>query len=473
MIRLTKYLEKILYKEFKEGDRKHEVIASAFVEAVFTGKIELGITLPTQSFFIDFYGVSHLVIEAAWKMMKEEYKIIVTNKSGGTNIVEKLPGKKLNGSVKVQERDYQRTMLNRHIIPEKDLYAGSFSSDLIKSYRKFRDLTDDEINKKILPELVSYFRSEINFKLGTSYTEKDVCYFGDYHYAISSICRTYLTAEEVFIIISPAPDQIKEVIIEAKKEVLVLPSNSSDVPIAEIERICNEKSTGIVYVASGPGSKTKELISAEKMEQLISLQKSYGFAIIFDDRYPELDGAGNLSSVDISGYDSVFYLSPVGRRNLMVYNIILIAANKKALAKIKPQLNRMSHLMEIQTAYVLLDLARQRNLLFAHEVKAYKDLKSAYQITVSELLKTGLWKQEGFSFSGNGFIYLEPISGKFLPDVFKELQKNHIYVFNPSRFVSDIPNNNRIYISIPTDKSEKQLVQIMQKLHNILITMIG
>ena len=57
-------------------------------------------------------------------------------------------------------------------------------------------------------------------------------------------------------------------------------------------------------------------------------------------------------------------------------------------------------------------------------------------------------------------------------DIFTELSKHHIYIFDPVAPDQEVDFVKGIVLSIPAMKNEQQIIQVTQKINNILRKMI-
>ena len=472
---ITKDLEAILYREIKPAqNKKHIIIIQAVLDAIYNKRIPLGASFPTQAELMLIYNVARKVIEMVWKELKEVHRIIITNKSGGTNVVLVIPTKKTSrfSNVVISHSVQHKLLLNQDIIPERNGLSGSFESDLSKILTKYKALSVEERTVKILPGLTTQFSKRLNVYLGSSFTDKEIYYFHDYHFVIYSICRALLTEKDIFLAVTTVGREVIKAVGAAKKNIMVIKSDRSEISIEKIKLVCMEGKVGIVYVSlASPGSGT-ESIGKTEMDQLLATQKLYGFTIIFDDRYPGLPGTGNfITGYDIAKHECVIYLKALSRIEQRVYDITMIATDRREMIKIKHQFVGCGYLIEPQMAYALLHLIHN-DLLHKHEVRAIKAMKIAFAIVVKELQASHLWKEEGLLPNRNCFIYLEPIDGSFRPDVYIELTKQNIYVFDPD-YLDTSSSTRRISISVPPKQNEMQLIHLIQKLNNVLKTMIS
>ena len=467
---LTKEYLGIQRIDVEGKEKKHLVIAQAIVDAVQTKKIMLGSLVSSQVILADNYNVSLKVMEKVWKQLRDVHKIIVTQRRKGTYVVDVLPGRKK--VVLLEEENlqvsHQRILLDQQVIPAVKELIGSFFGELSKSFLHDKGLTVKEKSKKVIPELVDHFRKVVNSNLRASFTRNEIYYYQDYYFIICSLCKAFLSADEVFVMGSPVFTEVKNAVKSANRNIKMISSDPSGINITDLRQACKELKVGLVYIRSSSPHAGREIISEEKMNNLLDLQSLYQFHIIFDNRYVGVLSSGDFAQGgDIAKNSGIIYLQPVSRLDERLYEINIIAAHRDLMQKIKKQFDYQGFLVEPHLAYALLGLM-DRDLVHKHEVKANKEMEANFKIAVREIRASGLFKEEGLSSTGDWFIYLEPAYGSFKPEVYAQLEEHSISTFDADFFDVGEGRGNGILISLPPKKSERQLIEIIQTLINVL-----
>lgn len=470
-----KYLIKILNKELIYETRIPKNIAAIIARLVLEKKIPLGTKLPTQAKLAGALNVNFKIIEDAWKLLKVIYRIIGTERAGGTRIVSDL---NLQNRKKVQE-------LIESPAPVK--YMARFDEETIFGLtlekRGFRPLLKaalliyekvpaSKLKQKIIDGLIPAFQKLITSRLNYSFYDNEIYYTDDYEQALIYICEVVLASKSEFVMIKPTTAIVENALQKAKFKVTFIGLDALDLDLNDLDTFCKHNQTGIVYIAaSAPYPVTFE-ISVLMWQKLTALQKIYGFVILLDDRYPGLMISSDLfKDILPGGNGSIIYLAPVTLLHPKLSIINILAGPKSIMSKLRKKYLYKTTLIPVAVGHALLNIM-QMGELTKYEFKAYSLVKKLVLLAKEELIKSGLFVEAYLNDQQAWFFYLEPTSGTFPDHVYSELAKSHQFIMDPDIYRSAPCFRKGVLISVSSFSNAPQLTRDLKGLINSLQKMI-
>lgn len=465
MEQINEELLEFLILELDQGEKKLQAIILKLEQAIKIGFFLPGSTFPTQKWVGEFYNVGEKITIAVWKELKER-GLIETRTSMGTIVADIIYPDVNFQKEYVPDPNHPRLVMDQLPVVDKYGYKRNFSTKLNKAKAVYSLLNYDERRLGVNLDFARRVKNVINYRLKSSFSIQEVHYSQDSHLQIFALVQTYLS-DSVFVVAKPVSDTVTSAVHKAGKEMVTVGSDRMGIDTGDLERICKERKVGIVCISSRAPFPSDCIISDKKMDHLLVLQQVYGFLIFFNDTYPVPDASHARIYKEMSINTNMVYLGPLSLLDANLYGITILVAKEAKMKKIAKKFISIGRLAEPKLIYAITYLLKKGQIL-NYEKKDYKSITLIYNAAVQVLRESGLWKEEGL-YSAVGWIcYLEPKVGILPPNAFELLANKNIFVFDPQRFDGGAEFTKGISISLGTMKTEKQVIEDIEKINSIL-----
>lgn len=460
MIDLTKYLSRTLNKERSDKKISEHEIALALANAILLGYTELGSILPTQAETASNLNISQSVVKRAWKILREDYKLIAASRGVGTRVItdlslhqrKLLESRILSSSKPVRKRYFEKECINEF----DQIFEREFS--IASSY--YNKMDYEEYKLKELPGLISAFAQMMTIKKSYTFTDAEVYYTDDYEELITYCCEEFSRPKSTIVLLDQASGGIHTTIVAARRKVHYILKKEGESVLQELKLLCQSQNSPAEMVYVGSTAPFPLLYYRDEMfwQQLLDLQKLYHFKILLDERLPNLIEVPNLFKwISPANNTSIISINAISvHRKLNLATIFLGGSDD--VKRIKKRLKSRRKLIYPVLNHLLLDILKG-NKLNEIEQQIIKRIKSVISAVKKMLLASELFVDEYIVKQQAYFFYLELRSGEVLPNLYKKLKLEGIIIMNPKTYHLGPEFNNGFLLSVAHYLDTQEVLQ--------------
>lgn len=466
---------KILNLQFDEGS-SNKIIARAIAQAIATAiknnNVSLGSPLPTTRQVAGYLKplVKKATVDVAWSILKNEFKLIVTQSGGGTYVVSALQEiAKEPASLTGQEAHPRTAHFDSEFILTTDRTVTGLNKAMNKEYVHCPTMPGSyRIGNKVTPQLVNALLNVVNNSLCSSYKYDEVYYAQDQKQLIHHICNVVMSSRKFFVMADTASLEVRNAVRMAGYKIKIVKTDSSGILMDSLEEIVSERNVGIVYIRSRSVMPVRQILYQERIDGLLALQKELKFTIIDDDPYAGFfeDNLHILMDKARNRKINIIYIRPVSRMHHDFADIHIVVAWEKLISRLNQLFQNVGKIMSTRGSHMLNELLRKR-IFFQYESRILHAMGDTVIKARRLLLDSGLWKSEGLSGENGWFFYLELRRGHLPPEITSILEKEYICMMDTSDFDSNYIKNMMV-LSTAAYLDGDHLEDDINKLHEVI-----
>ncbi|WP_442591541.1 aminotransferase class I/II-fold pyridoxal phosphate-dependent enzyme [Pedobacter sp. AW31-3R] len=447
-------------------------IAGKIEESIRSQFLQPGAQLPpTRAIAAHFgAGVSKSTVDLAWRILKEDLKLIVTRSGHGTHVVSVLPEKKQE----LKDRNVPKfrprgALFNKECILPTDNVMKGLDNEIFKGARYYSVQDDHRLGKILLPSLVNNLLTLVNEGLCTAYRDHELYYMQGYQQLIHHICRALLTPRKIFVLADTASVQVADAVTGAGFKWVTVKTDASGMIMESLESVLEKGNVGMVYVRSRSIVPCRQILGADRIDCLLELQKKYGFILIDDDRYAGFQEHNRHLLMD-KAYDrhaKVIYIRPVSRTHPDLSEINIVVARRKMIGHLRSLFQKVGKLLNMRMSRSL-NILVDNGLLTKYEYRMHRQLQVIRTMACNTLLESGLWKKEGLFQDDGFFFYLELKNGMLPPDIHELLLDEHIFLMETAACGYN-PGQSTMILSIAAYLDGQHLIDDIKRLNSFIL----
>ena len=417
------------------------VIAQAIAEAIRNNSLPLGSALPTTREIAEHLmpTVNKATVDVAWSILKNELKLIVTQYGHGTHVVSTFREITNDPASSADLVTHSRSAhFNSEFILPTDRTIKGLITAMHKEIIKYPVPNDYKIGNKIAPHLVNALLKVVNNSLCSTYKYDELYYAQDLQQLIHHICNVAMSSRKIFVMTDTVSLLVRAAVMGAGYKIKIVKTDSSGILMGSLEEIVSWRNVGIVCVCSRTVMPGRHILSPERMDRLLELQKEFKFHIIDYDQYAGFfeDNLHILMDKARHRKANVIYIRPVSRMHQDFADVHIVVARAKLIGLLTEKFQNVGKIMDSRLSHMLGELFRKK--MFPKYESRIRSKMGATIIKARKLLvDSGLWKREGLSCENGWFFYLELSHGQLPADIISMLKKEHIYMMDTSDFDSN------------------------------------
>lgn len=465
---------KILNLQFDEGS-SNKIIARAIAQAIATAiknnDVSLGSPLPTTRQVAGYLKplVKKATVDVAWSILKNEFKLIVTQSGGGTYVVSALQEiAKEPASLTGQDAHPRTAHFESEFILTTDRTVTGLNKAMNKEFVHCPMPGGYKIGNKVTPQLLNALLNVVNNSLCSTYKYDEVYYAQDQQQLIRHICSVVMSSRKFFVMADTASLLVRNAVRMAGYKIKIVKTDSSGILMDSLEEIVSERNVGIVYIRSRSVMPFRQILYPERIDGLLALQKELKFTIIDDDPYAGFfeDNLHILMDKARNRKINIIYIRPVSRMHHDFADIHIVVAWEKLISRLSQLFQNVGKIMSFRVSHMLNELLRKR-IFFQYESRILPAMADTVIKTRRLLLDSGLWKSEGLSGENGWFFYLELSRGHLPPDITSILKKENISIMDTSDFDSSYVKNTLV-LSTAAYLDGDHLEDDINRLHEVI-----
>jgi len=470
LIRINPLWAKILSSQFLLEQVTYNTIANAVREAILTRFLPADSTIPPYRKIALYLEIDKGIVEKAWSHLMDVDKLIVTSPGrGATKVVSHIKfDKRRNFS------NPRKVCFDQECVMQTDPSIKLLNNDLKKGYVKYEKLGSKERKNPIIYGLFKAISWVLNQSLAMNYRAGHVYYSQSYKHTLSDVCKAVSSVSKCLVICNPVGLGVKNAVEVAGFKIEIVENDRDGMRMDSLEKLCEEKKVGIVYLCSRRLYPEKQVMTEDKIHHLMDLQEQYKFVIFEDDEYAGLFSLAKpnllLDIAEIYNH-KIVYIRPLSLLHPDLAGFKIVASSPDTIVKIRGRITKSGEISSPVMGHSLLDVLRA-NTLLKYENKVQMAMQKKMGEARRILLQSQIWKQERVKNETGWYFYLEPITGQLPDNYFQQLTSANIGVMNPLEFDHGKENNNVVIISVAGYLSNNHLAEDLNTINRILKTMI-
>lgn len=442
--------------------------ANYLIGQIDLGNLAVGSKLPSVNDLHLKSSLSHANIREALKIMECKGYLSITS---GINSCVKRPD--LNPYLPVQyeevfHADYHCKHPKLHTIGIEKLYQ-KFRIDYSRE-------TPPGQENSISPILINTLLNRYNVLHRQSYHCENLYYTHDYQLLIKSIGLVVKEKGSVVAISAQSDGVLRLALASAGLKMVEVKMDKDGLCTDDLARICLSRKVAAVFLTSKASFPEFIYTTAERVNELFALQKTYQFKIIENDFYaPWLNTLDNLV-LELAGdaVDAVIYLWPVSYLLSDISRLMVIAAHSKIIEAVRNKVKA-----EGKQAYRSIGNATNDLLLRKEFIKVQDLVKSELSVLRAIVLEvfssSDFWQLAGIESDSGPAFFMKPSEGSFPAGAYQQLRDLGVFVYDPESYNGSALNGIRYDFSFYIGKKNFKITlqKIEKHSRNIVLLSRG
>lgn len=439
-------------------------IAFQFVRRIDNGDYKAGDKLPSYMEVAKVIGIGRHSTKGVFKLLQQWQYIKCKQGTNAVVLEEPRRQKVLAGDSITFNLNLNKKPSHKHVIALEKNYRNSKIT--------FRDNHSPANHTGDYSSLRFTLSSKLNKQNGTSYKENQIYYHYDMNTILGILSEIIGSGGGAFAF-PQCSFLISSIVHLPDIKVLEFGVDREGIQIADIKKYCECYELKAVFMMSRANYPDNIYTSAQRIDELIALQKQYNFMIIDISLYEPIlkPKKSYLLQKAAKSVHSIAYLQPAGYIVEEMNEMYFIAGNADLIKQIGERgdvySGKRCRLKAAATDEILNSIPYKKacELVLADISALRKDINKAF-------CRNGFWKPEGLGDEGSVVLYLEPLQGKFPDTVFDLLGSLNVEVIDPETYW--LPGNpvKGIRIDFSAYIGKKNLGSIFNRLNKLFQNLV-
>jgi hypothetical protein len=432
-----------------------EVFAALIVSFLMNNPTNYGSEIPKQREMVSQFQLPEKIVEDAWKILQNVYKIIITGRGIGTRYIDKIDKEKwiqINGHYSTVLSGYTIMALNH--LTKSALASEQKGFAMDKRYAFNRAETNGSgsyhyCDKSGLHDNITKWFSEKTMHTFST----DELYYTDDMSLLKGLTDLYANRLEKLVIINPLsfanPDPEKTL----SKKWSEVTCGTAEVFITDLNAYCLTHKVNMVYITPPTPLPYDKGVFRIIWQELKSIAENQSFKVLVNDPYGDLIRDRVLFKPENEHIEKPFYyMTSLSMVDEEFKGVSIIIGPRRDITDLKKKYHYKPWVFS-RTAFALEKWFLAGNFK-KHEIPIEDMILTRTELATDQFKTSGLFKDWLLDRQQRWFYHLEPRVGRFSRDIHKNLIKLGIEVINPKLLPFSHHYKNGITISISSFKSD-------------------